>query len=232
MADRYFAPDLSSDDECYTLEGTEAHHLRSVCRAKVGDRIELFDGQGKVAVAEIVEIHRHETTVRIHERQELPASGFALNLACALPKGDRGIWLVEKCVELGVTRLAPLRTERSVTDPGENKLEKFRRTVVEACKQSRRAHLMTIGEPRTWNEFLDTAPAGWVMDPRGTVYPSEVGAAPLWVAIGPEGGWTEEELEKGTGRGWVAVRVPGNILRVETAAVAIAAWGRLCQGIH
>ncbi|MFO0945950.1 MAG: RsmE family RNA methyltransferase [Planctomycetota bacterium] len=227
MSDRFYAPDLGSFEGTYTLEGPEAHHLRTVCRGKPGDHVELFDGKGLEARGELLEVLRHEAVIRVLDQRMNPEPSHSLDIACAIPKGDRGVWLVEKCVELGVTRLIPLRTERSITEAGDGKLEKFRRTVIEACKQSRRPYLLSIGEPVVWDSYLQASSPGWVLDPRGDAPVRQAGDVPNHIAIGPEGGWTQDELASARNQGWKSVRVPGNILRVETAAVAIAAWVRV-----
>src|ERR1700693_691456 len=128
MTDRYYAPQLSDAETC-ELEGSEFHHLARVMRAVVGDRIMLFDGSGRAAEAEIVELAKSRASLRIlsHHTETQPA-GRTVVLATAIPKADRFRWLVEKATELGVDRLVPLLTTRGVTEPGSNKLDRMRAT--------------------------------------------------------------------------------------------------------
>jgi len=146
-----------------------------------------------------------------------------------LPKGDRQKWLVEKTTELGVTRIIPLVTERGVAQPVEAALQRLRRGVIEASKQCGRNRLMEIGEPRSAAElFAENAVAetrliahfgGRPMN--ATHFPFNID---LIAAIGPEGGFTEAEVAAATAAGWRSVSLGSRILRVETAAIAIAAW--------
>ena len=155
----------------------------------------------------------------------------------ALPKGDRQKWLVEKLVELGVARLVPLETAHGVAQPMESALERLRRGVIEASKQCGRNRLMEIAEPKAWGEFLaagGSAACRLVAHPAGTpnggtrftrptllVEPTLLQDAT--VAVGPEGGFTAEEVATAVARGWQTVNLGPRILRVETAAVALAA---------
>jgi 16S rRNA (uracil1498-N3)-methyltransferase len=155
--------------------------------------------------------------------RELP---FALTLGVALPKGDRQRWIVEKAVELGVTRLVPLITERS------EKLgsEKLTRYVIEASKQCGRNRLMEIAPAQSWTDWLvsraETAPLpirAWVAHPtgRGLTAADVSQPGPTLVAIGPEGGLTDEEVAEATGAHWELIGLGPRILRIETAAAAL-----------
>jgi 16S rRNA (uracil1498-N3)-methyltransferase len=118
-----------------------------------------------------------------------------------------------------------------VANPSEAKLERFRKIVVEACKQSSRNYLMEIAELTDWNSAVASLRGErCLLDPSGSVSVAELNPAPDTVAIGPEGGWTEEELSVARESGWTIGRLPGNILRVETAAIAVAAWRRFRSG--
>ncbi len=161
-------------------------------------------------------------------------------LAVSLPKGDRQRWLVEKAVELGVARLVPVVSSRSVAQPSEKAVERLRRAVVEASKQCGRNRLMEIDPARRWADVVrDTPPAAarWiahpaVRSPMGTAPkgPSTVfseidlkGSDPVFLAVGPEGGFTEEEVALAVEHGWRPIDLGPRILRIETAALALAA---------
>lgn len=228
MSERFFAPDLDPVATHYQLVGDELHHLRAVCRGRVGRQIELFSGAGLRARALVAQISRHEALIQIVEFLPERGSNLNLRIAAAIPKGDRATTLVEKCTELGVGALTPIETERSVTEPGAGKLARWRRTVIEACKQSGRDRLMPIDEPVAWADFAPRAESTrWILDPSGPLATSTAEAPPALVAIGPEGGWTDDELSLADRSGWQRVGLPGHILRVETAALAVAAWLRL-----
>ena len=224
MAERYYEPGLSESLGEWTLEGDEAHHLLRVRRGKVGERVQLFDGQGLRADATVREIGKRSVRLELANfRRSPPSSG--LILGSAPPKGDRLLWMIEKCTELGVRSWTPVLSERTVVHPGDAKIEKLRRKVIEACKQCGRDDLMEIGELTPLPAFLTGKPwddSGWLLDPSGEA-PAE--AAPMWACIGPEGGWTAEESAVARAHGWMVRSLPGRVLRIETACLAVAALG-------
>ncbi|MCS7045926.1 MAG: RsmE family RNA methyltransferase, partial [Gemmataceae bacterium] len=158
-------------------------------------------------------------------QRELP---FPLEVAAPLPKGDRGQFLVEKLTELGVTHLVPLRTQRSVVEPGANKLEKLRRWVIEASKQCGRNVLMTVASCTSWTEYAlraDDGTASWLAHPGGSRLPAGRGESScLRCAVGPEGGFTDAEIVLAKEHGWQLLDLGPRTLRIETAALVLAAW--------
>lgn len=230
MSERFFSSQRITGDRA-TLDGPEAHHLLHVMRARVGDKVTLFDDSGAEFAATIESLGRTETTARILERREanreLP---FVLEVGVALPKGDRQKWLVEKLTELGVAELVPLSTERGVAQPTASALDRLRRSVIEAAKQCGRNRLMKISEPHIWRDWI-----GAIRPPIATrrliAHP---GGDPLselafnddlatQIAIGPEGGLHDAEVEEALAAGWQTIDLGPRILRVETAAIALAA---------
>lgn len=208
------------------LTDAEAHHFLHVMRGSVGDRVTLFDGSGREFEAEAIETTRREVTLALRSCAEVdrePAVG--LTLGVALPKGDRQKVLVEKLTELGVARLVPLTTERSVATPKAAGLNKLRRAVIEASKQCGRNRLMVIEEPMGLTRFLDTteAAAKWIAHPYNASQPVPEAVGPFAVAVGPEGGFTEAEVAAAAAAGWAGRSLGKSILRIETAAIAFAA---------
>ena len=225
MAERFFCPDAARGGRL-TLDGDEARHLVRVRRVGAGGVVELFDGQGFATLARVSAVDRGRVEL-VAEGDPLPdrAPACKITLAAAVPKGDRFDWLVEKATELGVARLRPLRTERSVVDPRQAKLDRLRRAVVEASKQCGRNRLMAIDPPSDWSELLTGTQAdAWrlVAHPGGEAFfeASEPVAGRAVVAVGPEGGFTEAEVDAARRAGWGVVGLGPTVLRVETAAVA------------
>lgn len=233
MSERYFVePPVSGDTA--ELTGAEAQHLSRVMRAKVGDEVCLFDGSGYEFSGVIRAIDRGSVRLDIVARElvdrELP---FKMTLAISLPKGDRQKVLIEKLTELGVTELIPLTTSRSVVRPDTGSLDRLRRGVLEASKQCRRNRLMTIGDAESLSDLVQSR-----SDferrliahpyPEGKPHSGQLSAAsnsqPLSVIVlvGPEGGFSSDEVNQATGAGWSLVSLGPRILRVETAAIAIA----------
>ncbi len=247
MSARFFV-ETPVQGERATLVDSEAHHLLHVLRGKVGDAVTLFDDTGNEYDATVVKTSRATVDVEIQATRvvdrELPRP---VVLGVALPKGDRQKWLVEKLVELGTTRLVPLVTRRGVVQPEGGTLEKLRRSVIEASKQCGRNRLLSIDSPVEWSRFVADAPAEAL---RRVAHPpalwpanydaspneggsdlaswtSRVAASephrPLWLAVGPEGGFTDEEIDQAIAGGWRPIALGTRILRIETAAIALAA---------
>ncbi|QDT71075.1 RsmE family RNA methyltransferase [Lacipirellula limnantheis] len=230
------------DGDLATLDGSEAHHLLHVLRAAPGMSVTLFDGSGREFDAEVTACKRSTVELAITERREVDRElPHPLVLGIALPKGDRQRWIVEKSVELGVSRLVPLITERSEKQGG----DKLVRYVVEASKQCGRNRLMEIVEPMRWSDWLDAdirSVGGvfaadfahhaeplrfrrWVAHPTGH-RPTAAALAeqrPTLVAIGPEGGLSDAEVEAAVAAGWDVVGLGERILRIETAALGLVA---------
>jgi 16S rRNA (uracil1498-N3)-methyltransferase len=229
MTARYYAPHLSDADSC-ELDGSEFHHLTRVMRAGLGDQVVLFDGRGNAAECQISSLTKTCASLQILKRHTEPQDVRPVVLATAVPKTDRFRWLVEKATELGVSRLIPLQTRRSVTEPGSNKLDKMRATVIEACKQSGRNRLMTIDAVTDWKSFLKCVPdIGTLVlaDPGGAiianVWEMRPRDRPVVLLVGPEGGFTEAEVEHAVEAGGRRISLGPHILRTETAAIALAA---------
>lgn len=227
---------VAVDQATVELDGPEAHHLLHVLRAKVGDRIGLFNGQGDEAIAEIVEVHKRSAKLRINDCWRTPPDVSELVIATALPKGDRADWLIEKATELGTSRIIPLRTARSVVEPRESKLHRLEQIAVSACKQCGRSRLPRL-DPLTplsdvLREFSQTPESRLLLaDPRaeqslGDFFESlHEPPSTIIALIGPEGGFTAEEHTAALASGAMPVRLSQHILRIETAALAIStAW--------
>ena len=204
-------------------------------RAKPGTQVVLFDGSGAEFVARVERIGRSEVRLAVLSRREVDRElPLELTLGVALPKGDRQRWLVEKAVELGVGRIVPLLTARSVAQPARGTLKRLRRTVIEASKQCGRNRLMEIAEPRAWADYI--ADAGQsarrlLAQPDGhraetAPPPAADSAGAVFLAVGPEGGFTDDEVSLGIAAGWQTIDLGPRILRVETAAILLSILGQ------
>jgi 16S rRNA (uracil1498-N3)-methyltransferase len=231
MADRFYCPSAAtSPGGLLALEGDEARHLGRVRRVGVGQVVEVFDGRGFAVRAEVVGLSRDSVTLRA-VGPPLPGRepGVELTLATAVPKGERFDWLVEKATEVGVARLVPVVTARSVVEPGGAKLDRLRRVVVEASKQCGRNRLLAIEPVTPWAEFSGRVGPDilrLLSHPGGTGLNREPGVHRttdrVVIAVGPEGGFTEEEVTSARAAGWVTIGLGPTILRVETAGLVAA----------
>jgi 16S rRNA (uracil1498-N3)-methyltransferase len=227
MADRYYV-DTPIAGSTAQLTGPEAHHVAHVMRAKPGTQVTLFDGSGAEFVATIERVGRSDIDLHVTAREEVNRElAVAITLGVALPKGDRQRWLVEKATELGVARIVPLITERSNDRESPSALEKLRRAVIEASKQCGRNRLLEIASPRPVLEFLrdgSLPKMRWLAHPGGQLHePGSAGVEAIALAVGPEGGFTPAEVDAAREAEWRLIDLGTRILRVETAALALAA---------
>lgn len=225
-----------------TLGADEAKHLRTVLRLGPGDTVALTDGRGHALVGEIRSLGKTEVVVTITgvERAESEQALPSLHLGCAVVKGKRFEYALEKAVELGVHTITPLVTERGVIDAGAGKQDRWRTLLVTALKQSGRCHLPQLSGPMALRDWVVAGAASTVWF--GAAPGDLVGEAPLSVvrlaahaqnrrlagadrpaelrlAVGPEGGWTVAELNQMSEAGAMPLNLGPHVLRTETAAV-------------
>lgn len=198
------------------LDGAIEHHLRRVVRLRDGETVSVTDGQGGWRLSRV---RVHGSTLLLEPTSELVVEApraTPITIAVAMPKGDRLEWLVQKVTELGADRLLLLHAERSVVrwkgERVEQQRERLQRIADEACRQSRRVWRLGIDGPveaaSVLADFVVTEPGG-----------RQLAETDTSLAVGPEGGWTTNELDTALD----TVSIGPNILRTETAAVAVTA---------
>ena len=223
-----------SDQSSLTITGDEFHHLRHVLRLGVGEVIVLFDGLGHSYESEIVSIHKDRAEVNtLKQCETCTQTGVSVTLAWALSKGKATDWLLQKATELGVTRLMPFVAQRSVVRlvrDTDKQIQNWRRATIEAAKQCGQDFLPEVCPPVSYEEFLGQSEEGQlrlIADPMSETLAREIlkskTAESVWVAVGPEGGFTEKEIESSKNAGFEAVSLGSNILRTETACLAFLA---------
>jgi len=217
-----------------TLDADESRHLLTVLRGGRDLELRLTDGRGRILSARSLGEEDRLARLEILTVENDPEESATprLVLGCAVVKGRRFEWVLEKAVELGVHRIVPLKTERGVIDPGQGRADRWKTILKSALKQSGRT-LLTDLEPTTEPlDLMKSAGTGTVL--LGAV-PGEAEAIPwtdllrprpplvpdsLMIMIGPEGGWTAREREGLQEGGARAVELGPHVLRTETAAVA------------
>lgn len=229
----FYWPDLPEPESRVTLSGREARHAFGARRLAEGDALHLFDGCGRVARATVenVETRSHRATLLVQSVEQAEALHPAVHLACALPKGDRQSTLLTMAAQLGLDSFSPLRTERRVVKPTAAFTERAQRWLIESCKQSRQAYLPRIEPERTIDEVIERAAArngGRVLiaHPNGGDMPAIVkelkgNVSEVHVLIGPEGGFTPDEVDHAEAAGARRVSLGPTTLRIETAAVVM-----------
>ena len=226
MTQRYYTPNLM-EKSTLPLPDDEAKHA-AVMRIQIGELIVCFDGMGHEVTAEIIAVNRREVIamptgdIRLVDRERKPE----VHLAVALPKGDRQKFLIEKAVELGAARLTPILCQRSVVRPDAAAVQRMQRAVIEASKQCGRNQLMSVDPPTELISLLEQTPESivrYIADPSSGDRFVKPADRPYCVLIGPEGGFTIEEVAKAESFRWTRIGLGPRILRIETAALAILA---------
>lgn len=237
----FYTPPENFAGEFVELTGGEHHHLTRVLHHKIGDRVTVVDGAGNAAVAgEIVFSDRAVTRIKIHAITKNPGEpAVHLTLAQAVPKGARYDWVVEKATEIGVSAFIPLISEHSEVHPGSGKTERWRRLALAAMKQSCRSVWPDVNEPAPFFELCQTIRN---FDLAILAHPTENDilkdlasqAMPqkVLLVVGPEGGFTEEEIEAAQKSGCKLLSLGPRRLRSETAGLVaatkvLAAFGQL-----
>ena len=228
---RFYSPKEQFSSDTVELDEGETRHLRDVLRLSMGDEAQIFDGEGREFLCRIESVEKKRTMLRIVKESAptAPESRLHLTFAAAITKGEKFDLVVQKAVELGVSRIVPLFTARCEVKPGgsDRRVERWSKIVLEASKQSGRARLMTIDRPMDFRKFAATEAGDHttiMFSERDGANFAEVRVTERITAIiGPAGGWDDSELEIARSNGFNIVTFGGRILRAETAAIAFAA---------
>lgn len=228
----FIAPSQVSGSRISVTEG-DVRHIAAVLRMKTGDALLLCDGQGTEYQVAIAEISKSEIKADIvsHTRREITAP--RITLGQGLPKSDKMDWIVQKATELGVSNIVPLVTARTIVKikDEEKRISRWQKIAREAAMQSNRVDIPAIGQIVSFKEFLQTHTS----EPRTLLLlPWEEGTMPIKdvlrgkqditrivALIGPEGGFSSVEASMAREKGFHAVSLGQNILRTETAAIAV-----------
>lgn len=214
------------------LDADNALHAATVLRLKEGAAVELFDGRGGVGRGKLTQVSKRCAQVMLEASSMEQVDQIPLHLYVALPKGDRQRTLIDGLTQLGVAQLSPLLCERNVALPSPNVLERLRKAVIESCKQCQRNFLLHISDPIDVSELcaksesldalrLFAHPYGNSLKLGKIEIPA---AGNVEMVIGPEGGLSESEAEQLRDSQWQQISLGPRILRVETAAIAVAAY--------
>lgn len=212
-----------------TISGENYHYLAHVLRLQPGDRIALLDGQGAQASGTVSHIDRDHLSLTIADYQKAIEARCSITVALAVPKGDRADWAVEKLTELGVNHIIFVHCARSVALPreGGNRQQRWQRLSEAAAKQAGIVQLPTLSGPISFSEVLQhPATVRWIADKCGQrPHSSELlpPSGDVIALIGPEGGFTDDELASAYDKGYTGLCLAPSILRIETAAIAAAA---------
>lgn len=208
--------------EEFTLPDPESHHIRKVLRGRAGDAFEVVSNERRLYSAELKEGRQAVVTGEIAVTRGAPAD---VTLYQAVPKGRNMDLVVEKATELGVDRIVPLLTERTVVNVGEGKLDRWRRLAEAAARQSLQLRVPEVAEPMMLSDALKEA-SDSVLLHNGEGLPAledAVKAPEVGLFVGPEGGWSEGEIEMADEAGLALVQLGPYRLRSETAGIVSVA---------
>lgn len=236
MMQTFFYNPEQLDGREIIIDGSEARHMISVLRLQKGDTVRLIDGQGTAHISEIIEAGPKKVLCRLIKTLKLSGEpSLSLTLAIGLSTGSKFDMVIEKGVEVGVSRFVPLITDRSKVKVGNNsaltrKMNRWRRVAEAAVKQSGRSVFPTIETPLIFNDFLKTEE----IEPSILFHPDETAkgllsvveslqTTRLTVIIGPESGFSSAEVESADNHNIPIVSLGPRILRTETAGIVLPA---------
>jgi 16S rRNA (uracil1498-N3)-methyltransferase len=239
---RFYAPPaaFAADEKSVTLSAEETRHARDVLRLQTGEEIFIFDGAGREFLCAVQSFNRNSMslTVLAEVAPARPESPLDLTLAIALLKGEKFDLVIQKTTELGVKRIVPLDTERADirwrdNDGSQKRVARWRRIALEAAKQTGRAYVPEIAEPVRSSDLLSSnvaaspGAARLMFSERDgtslleTTLSFGAQMAGIIALVGPEGGWSDDEIAAARAGGWGIVTLGGRTLRAETAGIAI-----------
>jgi 16S rRNA (uracil1498-N3)-methyltransferase len=207
-----------------TVQGDEFHHSIRVVRARVGEEVELFDRAGNAARGVVESIERDRAVIRTGESLPSREPALAIHLAMAVIQLEKFELVLQKATELGVKTIIPLVTERVELRPERysGKVDRWEKIVFEAVKQCGRTMVPKIEPPATFDEVIARSGTKMLFDAE-----AEAGGVQrlqeVTLLIGPEGGWSDDELRHARERNVLFARLGPRRLRAETAAIAAVA---------
>jgi 16S rRNA (uracil1498-N3)-methyltransferase len=225
---RWIADEASGDRAAIT--GSNAHHLARVLRAREGQQFDIA-ANGAVRRGVIRSVADDRVEFELHEASEVP-DALPITLVLAIFKFDRMEWAIEKATELGVAIIVPVvarRTDSHLASAAAKRVERWRKIAKEASQQSRRVSEPEIADPKKLKQAiadLANVPlriACSESEEQVSLASTLKAGENMALAIGPEGGWTEDELKLFTDSGWQSASLGQNILRAETAAIVALA---------
>ncbi len=230
----FFVPADQIKDGQVTISGPLLQHLRSSLRTRAGERIRLVTDAQRCYQVRVLQVDRQRLIGRIEHEERLPArTQPTLVLGQAILKGEKMDWLIQKATELGVASISPLITCHTIVRPAaarvNKQVERWQRIALEAAQQAERPDVPVVQSPQSAADFFAEQRAhvhNLILCERArgssladVPIPSDA-ADTLVMAIGPEGGWAQDEQQEACRLGFTPVTLGACILRAETAALA------------
>jgi 16S rRNA (uracil1498-N3)-methyltransferase len=228
----YYLPEIKNKGEFFTIQGEEFHHLCQVLRMKENQEILLTSGTGVLATCRIVQIDRKKAQIKIIQRDIYKRSEPQMALAFALLKNKHDNLIIEKATEIGCSRFYPFETERTVRRDSRNLIPRFQKIAISAVKQCDNAFIPLIAECESFEDIFSTIiadgflPVVALENCKNFYLPEIQKSNPLQaiaLVIGPEGGFSENEITFMKDNNILTTSLGNHILRAETAAIAAIA---------
>lgn len=223
----YIAPDVAKISQKFAIDDSNLfHQLKNVLRFSVGTEVVLFDGSGFEYRSVISEMARGRVGFVVDEKKKGAEVARKLTLVQAFIKRDRLEWLVEKVTELGVDEIVLFQAERSIKKFGND--SRLQKILIEASEQSGRVSIPRLTYCKSLEEVLVRFPQAILLHVQGEKFVTPLDSQnELSVIVGPEGGWTEGEIESAYQNGIKVECLGTTVLRAETAAVAVSSLALL-----
>lgn len=221
----YYPHDLKEETTIH-LDARASHYLLNVLRLKLNRTLIIFNGQGGQYHARLASVEKKIAIIDIQTYEEPDTeSSLKIELGQGVSRGERMDYAIQKSVELGVTCITPLLTERcnvNLTDSRiKNRLAHWKGVIVSACEQSGRCLIPELESPITLSEWVEQSRTGtqWVCDPQGKPLERIEPSDSMTILVGPEGGLTNEEIDLAAKNNFIRLALGPRTLRTETAAV-------------
>lgn len=234
---RYFIDAKAFQGDQVIFTGDEHHHITRVMRSNIGDRVIASDGSGRDVIVELENVEKDRVVAciveRLEENRELP---IQVTLAQGLAKGEKMDFIVQKTTEMGVHRIVPFTSSRTIVKLNDkkenNRLQRWQKIAKEAAEQAHRSRIPEIGEVVPLKEIIkdgkeyDLALIAYELEHQqklAQLLGKLSNGSQILVVIGPEGGFSEEEVALAEDNGFHSVTLGRRILRTETAGIAALA---------
>lgn len=236
---RYFIESEQFGERTVTITGEDAHHIGKVMRSRPGDEFIVSDGVSRDALVKLVSVESQMVLAEIVERLERTGEPWIkVTLVQSLPKGDKMETVIQKCTEIGATGFLPFISERTVVQydgkKEEKRIARWRKIAKEAAEQSHRSVIPAVEAPVSWKELLrqlhdydlvcicyEKEDGSALRDVLRPLVESKAGTKECRIAVivGPEGGFSEREIQEAEEAGAVSTSLGRRILRTETAGM-------------
>ena len=229
----FYVPSIRPNADTVEISDLEHHHLRNVLRLKKNDVVQIIDGKGNVYSTKVNRISEESTIAQITDQEHHEKKTPFLMLFQGIPKNDKMELILQKTTELGVSQIVPMITERTLQKPSENRLKRWNRIVISATKQCKRLWLPELQQVKEFDACINTCIKTLATDAITlilwekrkkqsirSVLKSNAIPKSIALFVGPEGGFTDNEVNEAVNKGCIPVTIGANTLRTETAAIA------------